>query len=296
MLIFHRVVPEPDPLFPDEMHAARFDALMGLVARECRVLTLGQALKARDAGRLPARALVVTFDDGYADNATIALPILRRHGLPATFFVATGFLNGGRMFNDSVIETLRATREQRVDLSELGLGVMPLGTVVERSAAIHAVLLKIKYMDLQGREPAIAAVRQAAGLPALPDDLMMTDEQVRQLHRAGMEIGGHTVAHPILRVLPDAQAEAEIAGGRAALQAMIDAPVEVFAYPNGRPGQDYDDRHVAMVRRLGFLGAVSTVADTVGPQSDRFQLPRFTPWDRASGRWLTRLALARLRS
>ena len=295
VLIFHRVLQQPDALLPGEMHAARFDVLMRHVARSFQVLTLGEALNARDAGRLPKRALSITFDDGYADNAEVALPILQRHGLKATFFVATGFLDGGRMFNDSVIETLRGTRAQHIDLSEFGLGRLELATLQQRSAAIDALLRSIKYLDLQPRDAAVQRLHQLARQPALPDDLMMASYQVQQLHRAGMEIGGHTVRHPILRVLPDEQAEAEIAEGRAALQSLTDSPVEVFAYPNGLPGQDYDERHVAIVRRLGFRAAVSTTPGTVVGASDRFQLPRFTPWDRTPGRWIGRLALARIR-
>ena len=94
ILIFHRVLPRPDPLFPDEIDAAQFDRLMALVAGGYNVLSLGRALPLLATSQLPPRALVITFDDGYADNAEIALPILRRHGLVATFFVASGFQIG----------------------------------------------------------------------------------------------------------------------------------------------------------------------------------------------------------
>jgi peptidoglycan/xylan/chitin deacetylase (PgdA/CDA1 family) len=129
----------------------------------------------------------------------------------------------------------------------------------------------------------------------LPDDLMMRSEQVVQLHAAGMEIGGHTVRHPILRVLPDAEARAEIAEGRERLQEVIGAPVSVFAYPNGRPGEDYDARHVEMVRQMGFAGAVSTSPRVALRTDDAFELPRFTPWDRNAARWVGRLLHQRLR-
>ncbi len=97
ILIFHRVTPEADPLFPNEMQARRFEVLCAMLARDYQVLTLARAVRLRQQARLPPRALVITFDDGYADNATHALPILQRHGLAATFFVSTGFLDGGRM-------------------------------------------------------------------------------------------------------------------------------------------------------------------------------------------------------
>jgi peptidoglycan/xylan/chitin deacetylase (PgdA/CDA1 family) len=294
ILIFHRVLPAPDPMFPDLVDAARFDAMVGLLARSFNVLPLGDGAARLAAGTLPAGALAITFDDGYADNAEIALPILRRHGVQATFFVATGFLDGGRMFNDSVIECVRAARGDTVDLGELELGRRSLATPQARRQVVDELLPKVKYLGLEERERFIEKLARCLGTGRLPDDLMMRSAQVGELHRAGMEIGGHTVRHPILRVLPDDEAEREIAQGRRRLEEIVDAPVRVFAYPNGRPMQDYDARHVAIVRRLGFRAAVSTAAGTATSSSDPFQLPRFTPWDQGAWRWTARLLRMRI--
>lgn len=294
ILIFHRVLPAPDPMFPDLVDAARFDAMVRLLARSFNVLPLGDAAARLAAGTLPAGALAITFDDGYADNAEIALPILQRHGVRATFFVSTGFLDGGRMFNDSVIECVRAARGDTVDLGELELGRRSLASPQARRQVVDELLPKVKYLGLEDRERFIEKLARCLGTSRLPDDLMMRSTQVIELHRAGMEIGGHTVRHPILRVLPDDEAEREIALGRQRLEALVDAPVQVFAYPNGRPLQDYDARHVAIVRRLGFRAAVSTAAGTATSSSDPFQLPRFTPWDQGAWRWTARLLRMRI--
>ena len=289
ILIFHRVLPAADPMFPDLVDATRFEALVRLLATSFHVMALGKAAAQLAAGSLPAGALAITFDDGYADNAEIALPILQRHGLSATFFVSTGFLDGGRMFNDSVIECVRLARGEAAELEEFQLGRRSLVTPEARRQLVDDLLAQVKYLGLDEREAFIARLARRLGSAPLPDDLMMRSAQVVQLHRAGMEIGGHTMRHPILRVLADDAAEAEIAGGREKLQELIDAPVDIFAYPNGRPLQDYDARHVAMVRRLGFRAAVSTAVGTAGAGSDPLQLPRFTPWDRAASRWMARL-------
>jgi peptidoglycan/xylan/chitin deacetylase (PgdA/CDA1 family) len=296
VLIFHRVLPSPDELFPEEPCAARFEALVGLLASSFTLLTVRDAHARWTAGALPRRAAVITFDDGYADNATVALPILQRHGAPATFFVSSGFLDGGRMWNDTVIESLRRTTLAAVDLGFLGLGVLPLPDAAARRRAIDVALPRIKYLSLQAREPVLRHLHEACGAPALPDDLMMTSAQVRGLHAAGMEIGAHTVMHPILAATDDAEAERELRAGRDRLQQIVGAPVDVLAYPNGKPGKDYDHRHVRMARELGFKCAVSTSPGVVSAGADALQWPRFTPWDREPWAWMSRLLGARYSS
>ena len=293
ILIFHRVLPAPDPLFQGEVDAAQFEAICAWLRQWCNVLPLDQACRRLQDGTLPARAAAITFDDGYADNHDIALPILRRHGLTATFFVATGFLDGGRMWNDTMFESVRRARVDVLDLSNAGvpgLGRLPVATLAERRAAIAALLSAVRYLPGPERAAAVTAVARAAAVE-LPDDLMMTSEQVRSLHRQGMSIGGHTVNHPILCRLPLDEARHEIATGKLRLEQITQAPVTVFAYPNGRPKEDFSAEHAALAEELGFAAAVTTAWGAAGPRSNRFQLPRFTPWDRS--RWAFGLRLAR---
>lgn len=289
ILIYHRVHARPDSIFPHEPDARSFDQRMRFVARSFNVLTLGQAVGHLAADTLPPRALVITFDDGYADNAEVALPILRRHGLTATFFVASGFIDGGRMWNDSVIECLRATTESTLDLEVFGLGRLPVAEASDRRAAIEQLLPRIKYLQLAQREEAIARLQAISEVTHLPPNLMMRAEQVRELHLAGMEIGAHTVRHPILASLTPGEAEIEIGESKRSLEAMLDAPVQVFAYPNGKPGQDYTAEHARLVEQLGFRGAVTTARGVAQTGDDLFQLPRYTPWGNALPVWSMRL-------
>jgi peptidoglycan/xylan/chitin deacetylase (PgdA/CDA1 family) len=289
ILIYHRVLPAPDPIAHDEVDAAMFDWQMRLLKGSFRILPLDEAIGRLQQGTLPRRALAITFDDGYADNVTIALPILQRHGLQATFFIATGFLDGGRMWNDSIIETFRAARGDVLDLDRLGLGRHPIGTMGQRRTAIDAVIAKVKYRPIGARLEMVEAIREAAAV-SLPDDLMMSTDQVYTLHRAGMTIGGHTCGHPILASVPDHEARVEIVEGRRTLADIVGEPISLFAYPNGRPGTDYDARHVRIVREAGFTAAVTTSWGAARRDGDRFQLPRFTPWDRSAARFLLRLA------
>ncbi len=293
-LIFHRVLPQPDPLFPGELDAARFDALCGWLRAWFRVLPLREALQRRAEGRLPARAAAISFDDGYADNCEIATPILQRHGLHATFFVASGFLDGGRMWNDGVIEALRRCKAERLDASDLGgtlahpLPPLALHDAQARRAAIDHVIAAIKYLEPVRRQQAVDALARASAAE-LPDDLMMSTAQLRRLRGAGMDVGAHTLTHPILARLDDEAARGEIVQGRERLQALLDEPIPLFAYPNGKPGQDYSPRSVQLVREAGFEAAVSTAWGVATVASDPFQIPRFTPWDRTRGRFGLRL-------
>lgn len=294
ILIFHRVLPEPDALSPDEPDLQRFEQELGWISRWFKVLPLDEAASRLAAGTLPPRAAAITFDDGYADNATLALPALQRAGLCATFFIATSFLDGGRMWNDTVIESVRACRADWLDLDAVGLGRHAMDSMAARRQAVCQLLPAIKYLAPARREAAVAAVHAACG-ERLPDDLMMRSEQVRALRRAGMQIGAHTRSHPILTRLDAPTAFSEIVGSKHDLEALLGEPVTLFAYPNGKPGVDYGAGHARMVREAGFAAAVSTAPGAASASSDRFQLPRFSPWDRDRARYGLRM-LANLRA
>lgn len=288
ILIFHRVLPQPDPLFPEEPDAARFDTLLHWIKQTYRVIPLEDAVQGLQRASLPSRALSITFDDGYADNARVAMPILQRHGLHATFFVASGFLDGGRMWNDTVIESVRAARQDALNLENIGLGEFPLDSAAARRRCIDSILTRIKHLPPVERANAVDDVAAAADVE-LPNDLMMSSSELRQMSEAGMTIGGHTVSHPILASLTSAQAASEIGEGKRALEQIIGKPMNLFAYPNGKPVGDYTRRDRDLVEAAGYGAAVTTAAGASRPGSDLFQLPRFTPWDRSRLRFLGRL-------
>jgi peptidoglycan/xylan/chitin deacetylase (PgdA/CDA1 family) len=294
ILIFHRVLREADSLFPGEVDRMRFDRICRWLKRWYRVLALDEAVELRAQGRLPSRAISITFDDGYADNHDVALEVLRTHGLSAAFFVATGFLDGGRMWNDTVVESVRGCPEPVIDLTDLGvpgLGRFTVDTLLERRSAIASILVAIKHLPPSLRQGAADGIAERTGV-ALPSDLMMTSAQVRALADAGMVIGAHTLTHPILASLSDDMARHEIEGSKRVLESLLQREVSLFAYPNGKPGQDYLPRDVAMVREVGFRAAVSTAPGATRCWDGlEFELPRFTPWD--SDRWKFALRLLR---
>lgn len=289
IVIYHRVLPEPDLLLGSG-GVENFEKKLGFLARNFNVLPLYEGINRLRNGTLPARAACITFDDGYADNAEIALPLLQKQGLPATFFIASGFLNGGRMWNDTVIESVRRAQGEQLDLSTIGLGNHVIATLEERRKALYLLIDQLKYLPYETRAAQVDRLSALIGAE-LPDDLMMTSAQVKQLHDAGMEIGGHTVTHPILARVEDAVARTEITEGKAALETIIGEPLRLFAYPNGKPGKDYLSVHTKMVEEAGFEAAVSTAWGAAQQHSDLYQLPRFTPWDKTEWRYTLRMAM-----
>ena len=286
ILIFHRVLPSVDPLFPDQIDARRFDSICRWIKSWFNVLPLNEAVSCLKEGSLPARALSITFDDGYADNHDFALPILKSHEISAAFFIATGYLNGGRMWNDTVIEAIRGSKVGKLDLRGLDqfeekLGSLQIVSVEEKRASIESIISRIKYLPGDERTKVAATIAERCGA-ALPRNMMMTSEQLVAMRKAGMTIGAHTVSHPILAKLNSTEVRREILEGKTTLESMLQVDIRLFAYPNGKPNIDYLERDARLLSDMGFDAAFSTAWGVADCESDLMQLPRFTPWDQIS--------------
>ena len=293
ILIFHRVHAEPDSIFPGEPDAHRFKALMALLGKSFNFCSLDDAVRGLRDGTLRKGSLAVTFDDGYVDNLDVACPILLALGIPATFFVASGFMRGGRMWNDRIVEAVRhcdadVTEIERALASTPGAGTAVKGARTKRDLCLR-VLAGIKYLPETERNQAVGHVERCLGMTQT-DALMMNEDQVRKLRSHGMTIGAHTVNHPILRTLDEASARSEIEQGKADLERVLGEEISLFAYPNGKPGADYCARDVRLVTEAGFTSAVTTEWGVSSVGDDLLQLPRFTPWDRDMWRFSLRLS------
>jgi peptidoglycan/xylan/chitin deacetylase (PgdA/CDA1 family) len=295
MLIYHRVLPFPDPLLPGLIDVPAFTQQMSTLAGSFNILPLREAIARLADGKLPPRAAAISFDDGYADNHDIVVPILQRLGVHATFFVATGYLDGGIMWNDAIIEAVRHGRCESIDASELDIGVLPTDTEEGRRSAVVRLITRLKYLPARFRDD--WAFRLLDTLGVTPSKgLMMTSEQVAGLVRFGMDVGCHTDAHPIFTKTTSQDARDQIVLGRSRLESIVGKRVGLFAYPNGRPGLDFGPQHVRLVRDLGFDAALSTRWGAAQTGDDLFQLPRFTSWGRTEFRFQFRMALNIMRS
>jgi peptidoglycan/xylan/chitin deacetylase (PgdA/CDA1 family) len=270
VLIFHRVFRKKDAFFCDDPDAEEFSAIMGVAAEFFTPLSLVDGLSRLSTGTLPPRSICVTFDDGYADNLTVALPILRRLSIPFTVFVASGYLEGRVMWNDAIVEAVRTAPGDKIDLSCYGFGVQPIETVAQRVALARALIRRFKYRPFSEREQLAGRLAQRY----VPDlkSAMLTIPQLRSLHAAGAEIGGHTLNHPILALTPTNTAWREIADNKEHLEGLVDRRIDLFAYPNGRPDVDIRPEHAGMVRRAGCGGAVTTQPGVAVADSDPYWL------------------------
>ena len=273
ILIYHQVLDERDPLRPYEVDKRTFERQVRILTRYFNVLPLSEAIDRANEFTLPRNTICITFDDGYADNRRNALPILQKFGVTASFFVATGFMDGSMMFNDLVIEAVRSCSDAEIIADELIEPVEVGSTDQSRFSAVRRILASIKYLPQQERQE--CAEKLAGKYSAkLTNCEMMTRDQIRALQSAGMAIGAHTVTHPILLNLTDEMSKSEILESKLHLEDILQEDVTTFAYPNGKRDQDFGQREVSFVQECGFRLALSTEWSTATSESARFELPR----------------------
>lgn len=294
VLMYHRVATELVDPWGLAVSTRRFDEQLGWLTEHREVLTLPELARLHRESRLPARAVAITFDDGYACNATAAAPLLEAHRAPATVFVTTGPVVTGQefwwddlqriVFDASVqrLELAVGDQQTSVELGEARGGEVPwrFGSP-PRSARQHAFLLlwrALRSLEPGAQAAALTALRAQSGVQVMPrpSHRPMTQAELRSLSRSDLiEIGCHTVSHPALTERPESVQRAEIEEGRSACAALIGRLPTTFAYPFG----DYDSKTVDLVREAGFEAACTTDAEGVTPACDVLALPRLQVLD-----------------
>nr|WP_067297808.1 polysaccharide deacetylase family protein [Marinobacterium profundum] len=288
ILNYHQVLESPDPMRPWEPDRVKFDWQMALLRRHFQPLSLIEALDRLEADTLPDHAICVTLDDGYLNNLEVGVPILKRHQIPATVFVASGFSNGENMWNDRILELFANLKNERINLEAIGLAKPELGNIATRRSLANYTITQLKYLPIAERVQTVNTLYHANG--NIPEQRkMMRPEEISQLAAAGVEIGGHTHHHPILKGMSPQEQHQEIQQNKMLLEQWTGKPVVGFAYPNGRFGKDMDGASLAVVRQLGFRYAVSTDAGYTHKASNPHNLSRFTPWDNQPLRFHARL-------
>ena len=282
ILMYHRILPAPDPLQPDALTAAQFSQQIDLLQQYFTVLPLDEALARLKAEQLPPKTVAITFDDSYRETRLLAAPILHRAGVHATAFLSTDHLYLGTrpslMFNDFIRESIRHSPLTTLDTSPLGLpGVHSLIGNNHKIALISKLEHFIKYQTLPLRQQSLDTLRSLTQVePALvAPRMMMTPEEVRELEWLNITIGGHTHTHPIMTQTTPADLRKDLELNLRVLRSLTSQRVRAFAYPNGRFPVDFTLDHAALIRSLGYSWAVSTHCAVASPSDNPFLIPRF---------------------
>jgi len=307
ILLYHRVVALPfgDPylLCVAPPHFAEHLEILHTYWHPLRLQQLVQGLR---AGNLPHHAVVVTFDDGYADNLYNVKPLLERSDIPATAFVTTGYLGGEREFWWDELERLLlqpGTLPETLCLNVNGNSYQwALGEAAHYSEDdcqrhrywkvgqkdnpgprqhLHRSLYQLLHALPEGeRRKVLDELLAWAGIELLGRPThrsLLPDEVVHMVEGGLVEVGAHTVTHPVLATLPVTAQRDEIHRSKASLEEILGHAVTSFSYPHG----SYTLETIALLREAGFTQACSSIADVVWQSTDGFQLPRrvVKDWD-----------------
>lgn len=302
VLLYHRVADAANDPWQLSVTPRHFAEHLEVLRRHGYVMPLQKLVKSLEGGDLPRRAVVITFDDGYADNLINAKPVLEKHDAPATVFVTSGYVGRGREFWWDELDKLflqPGRLPQRLSLSvNESMYEWDLGDAAHYSEARfqqHRQWKAWENDDSNPRhliyhslwrlmQPLAESERQrlrdeliswsGGDATARPTHRALTPDELSVLARGGLvEIGCHTVTHPALSALPLESQGREIRQSKASLEEVLGRRITSFAYPYGRPS-DYTEQTTSLVREAGFFCACSTVASALTRQADRFQLPR----------------------
>jgi len=284
ILAYHRVLPLPESLlYPFQsmvMPRDLFEQQIAHLKQHYTTLTLAEAVDRLRDRDLPPRAVCVTFDDGYRDNFECALPILRKYGIPATFFVVTGALEGkNRFLWDEVTSRIRQIQDEGTAEALvrepipgwLGEKLRLLGTGVPADKVAERVVADMNRVPPDEREAGLAALRRVTPDNAYADPPVLSWDEVREMRRAGMLIGAHTQTHPFLDELELDAARDEIEGSVRTLEERLGEPISLFSYPRGR----FKDDLKPILQQLGIEAAVTTDLGRNSPGMNPYELRRF---------------------
>jgi glycosyltransferase involved in cell wall biosynthesis/peptidoglycan/xylan/chitin deacetylase (PgdA/CDA1 family)/SAM-dependent methyltransferase len=307
ILLYHRVTQAMTDPWSLCVTSAHFSEHVETLQRHARIMHLHELVDGLDKHALPDRSVVITFDDGYADNLHNAKRVLERYDAQATVFIATGNTGHsefwwdilGRLFlcPGKLPESLHLTISGCASRWELGEAAYCDDAAFWRHRhwraqddpptprqEIYRILWERLVLLADGeRRRVLDELLAWAGVDPLgrSTDRCLSVEEIRNLASGGLvDIGAHTVTHSALAVLPAASQWDEITESKIRLEEILGRPVSWFAYPYGSAGT-YTEESVGLVRQAGFVGACTTSSGAVNLRADRFQLPRVhvCDWD-----------------
>lgn len=283
ILAYHAVVSGDRPYdLWTHLHVDRFREQVQFLKRHYQLLSLRDAVDKLARGQdLPTNAAVITFDDGYENNSSVAFPVLQQEQVPATMFLTTGFLDSGE-FNwpDLLYLMLLGTPLKELDLADYGLGRVDLRTAKRRHIAYMDLLSVLKNIAAESKTWMLSGIGKQMGAfegssrRYWQDFAPMSWAQAREMQASGLvDFGAHSVNHEILSRLAPDKIRHEIAASCNKVTEMLGISNPAFAYPNGSAA-DFDENALSVLRELKLPCAVTTVDGLCDPDEDRFGLRR----------------------
>lgn len=285
VLTYHRVLPEGADTFSADGVIVRpetFARQMAFLRRHFRLLSIADLERHLSERRpLPTMSCLVTFDDGWVDNHRYALPILRKHDVPAVIFVAVDFIGSSDCFWQERITRLLYTaaladgQARGVAQRELRMDVQDKHPAEQRRIVREAVdrLKRRNFEQVKELERELAAALglQSNAVGTSGEDRFMDWDQVANLtHDSAVTVGAHGCSHAPLTSMDVARASSELIESRARVAAAVGKPILSVAYPNG----DFNEDVVSLSRAAGFRLGFTTDKGSVGFEADPFRLPR----------------------
>jgi peptidoglycan/xylan/chitin deacetylase (PgdA/CDA1 family) len=292
ILSYHSIVEDPketDHILGISRARASFEEHMKTLARRFTPVTVQAIAEFASSGReLPPRAVAVTFDDGFADNCDLALPILNRYEVPATFYIMIdGVENGALPWYCRLRYALNTTKKTQWFDAEKNQ-TFSLATPLERKAALTAAWEVGARLIGSVQQDFIRSVERELEVEPVeaPHGYMMTWDQVRTLRKAGHTVGGHTVSHPNLAQVSEGEAHFEITECKKKLEQEIGEPIHHFSYPHPALNPQWSKQTLEITRQAGFKSAALTTCGPVRAGDEPLALKRiYTPADLDQFTW-----------
>ena len=284
-LVYHRIGDppgDPDRELVPARGTAQFERELRHLKKRYRVVPASRLLEAAAARRRGERFPVsITFDDDLSSHVEVAMPILERHGLPATFFVCGASLNGPFTF---WWESLQAAFDNGKAEEAWAVVTTATSAGATRPPDIHAIARRIEDMSPDERDAVSARLRELVGQD---DRSGLRAEQLRELASHGFEIGFHTRRHDNLPLLGDEELSSAMTEGRDEVARVIGEEMTLISYPHGRGDARVAEAARAAGYRLGFIAG----SEAAAPATNPFLIGRTGPTIRSPSRAALQLAL-----
>lgn len=274
VLCYHRIGMDGVPLF-SELPSDIFEAQMRYVRRRYRVLSLDDLCAEMENPSRRRDAVAVTFDDGYRDLHTHALPVLRKYQIPATIFLPVACIETGQVpWYDRIFLALKVFPKDELKIDVGRPRRFQLFSLRARLETASEIIQYLRTLPDDRRREYCAAVEEQIILPQNElKDRMLTWDQIRAMGREGITFGSHTMTHPAVSQLKESQMDRELGDSKRALEQRIGSPTAHFAYPFGQPA-DCGTTALPFLVRNGYRSASTTVEGVNEPGDDLYQLRR----------------------